>query len=340
VIVQDPNYLLRGEGNLTIGIPSKAIPSFRHPLSPLKRDGPESTSNPKRFLNEILEDDTDFEDLLFLHDEQDSPTSANVGPEDNFDSEDLLFLQEQDLTTSAIDDFDDVQPFVHLAPQEDYLLSPNDTTFRPKTLNFDTLPILQPPVYATPLASRALMSELKRFRKSQATTQQHELGWYMDTDRIENIYQWIVELHSFDYSTTLAQDMRRMGITSIVTELRFSPDFPMTPPFVRIIRPRFLPFSDGGGGNVTIGGSMCMELLTTQGWAPTNSIDSVLLQIKFAMVSAEPPARLLRGANAERSVDYGVGEAVEAYIRACQRHGWEVPKGFREWNNVAAEMKR
>jgi ubiquitin-conjugating enzyme E2 Q len=47
----------------------------------------------------------------------------------------------------------------------------------------------------------------------------------------------------------------------------------------------------------------------------------------MAMSSLDPkPARL------ENSVrmDYGVGEAVEAYMRACAMHGWTVPLGFRE----------
>jgi ubiquitin-conjugating enzyme E2 Q len=45
------------------------------------------------------------------------------------------------------------------------------------------------------------------------------------------------------------------------------------------------------------------------------------------MSSLDPkPARLENGNRA----DYGVGEAIEAYIRACAVHGWTVPTGFRE----------
>lgn len=47
----------------------------------------------------------------------------------------------------------------------------------------------------------------------------------------------------------------------------------------------------------------------------------------MAMSSLDPkPARLETHAR----VDYGVGEAMEAYIRACNVHGWTVPEGFRE----------
>lgn len=47
----------------------------------------------------------------------------------------------------------------------------------------------------------------------------------------------------------------------------------------------------------------------------------------MAMSSLEPkPARL----DSYGRADYGVGEAVDAYIRACNVHGWTVPPGFRE----------
>jgi len=45
------------------------------------------------------------------------------------------------------------------------------------------------------------------------------------------------------------------------------------------------------------------------------------------MSSLDPkPARLANGG----PTDYGVGEAVEAYMRACAVHGWTVPAGFKE----------
>jgi ubiquitin-conjugating enzyme E2 Q len=60
---------------------------------------------------------------------------------------------------------------------------------------------------------------------------------------------------------------------------------------------------------------------------PTNSIESVLLQVRMAMSSLDPkPARL----ETHGRQDYGVGEAVEAFIRACNTHGWQVPAGFKE----------
>ena len=61
-----------------------------------------------------------------------------------------------------------------------------------------------------------------------------------------------------------------------------------------------------------------MELLTNSGWNPASNVEAVLLQVRLAMSSIDPkPARLELG----KVCDYGIGEAVEAFKRACQAHG-------------------
>ncbi|KAH6850911.1 hypothetical protein B0I37DRAFT_124278 [Chaetomium sp. MPI-CAGE-AT-0009] len=167
------------------------------------------------------------------------------------------------------------------------------TDFGPGALDLSTIPRLPPPSFATDAGTKTLSRELKRMQTVQSQTPPHELGWHMDFDSVSNLFQWIVQLHSFDASLPLAQDLKQAGLTSVVLELRFPPDFPFSPPFVRVVRPRFLPFLEGGGGHVTAGGAMCMELLTASGWSPANGLDSVLLQVRMALASLEPrPARL------------------------------------------------
>ncbi|KAI8935088.1 hypothetical protein NX059_007683 [Plenodomus lindquistii] len=204
------------------------------------------------------------------------------------------------------------------APQTDYV---------PGTLDYSTLPMLKMPSWASTAATRRLMKDFKELISVQNKEPLHELGWHIDEDKIENMYQWIVELHSFDSALPLAKEMKAKDLKSIVLELRFGKDYPMSPPFVRVVRPRFLSFMQGGGGHVTAGGAMCMELLTNDGWSAVSSIESVLVQVRMAISSVDPkPARLAPGA----AQDYGVGEAVDAYMRACATHGWTVPPGFRE----------
>jgi len=201
------------------------------------------------------------------------------------------------------------------------------TDFEPGKLNWSMLPRLAEPSFSNTIATQALARELKKLQEVQAKTPLHELGWWMDFERVDNIYQWIVELHSFDPALPLAQDMKKVDMTSIVLEIRFPKDYPMAPPFVRVVRPRFLPFIQGGGGHVTGGGAMCMELLTNTGWSPANSMESVIIQVRMAMCNLEPrPGRIHSVVTpGHGSSDYGVAEAVEAYVRAANTHGWKVP---------------
>ncbi|EKV16610.1 Ubiquitin conjugating enzyme, putative [Penicillium digitatum] len=202
------------------------------------------------------------------------------------------------------------------------------TDFRPGTLQDSTFPTLSSPRFATTSATKVLQQHLQATLKIQERVPLHELGWYVDPSLITTVYQWVVELHTFDPSLPLAQDLKAINQKSVVIELRFPPQFPMDPPLVRVIRPRFLEFSAGGGGHITTGGSMCMELLTHSGWLPTASIESVLLQVRMAITNTDPrPARLNLNA---RHRDYSVGEAVEAYRRVALVHGWQVSKDIQE----------
>lgn len=145
--------------------------------------------------------------------------------------------------------------------------------FAPGALDHSTLPIMPEPSYASIACSKRLQADLQALVKVQNQSNLAELGWYIDASKIDNLYQWIVELHSFEQfeynngELPLAMDMQAMDINSIVMEMRFGASYPMTPPFVRVIRPRFLGFAMGGGGHVTFGGAMCMEVRYREAFA-------------------------------------------------------------------------
>ncbi|KAF5342715.1 hypothetical protein D9758_015872 [Tetrapyrgos nigripes] len=192
----------------------------------------------------------------------------------------------------------------------------------------NAVPMLLPaPQAANRGATAALQRELKAMLKEQdSATSLKELGWYMPPEFIgDNLFQWIVEMHSFDEDIVIAKDMKKEKVNSIVFELRFPPDFPLSPPFFRIITPRFLPFIHGGGGHVTGGGSICMDLLTSSGWLPSYSIPAIIMQIKLAISNPDPrPARLA----SNWTQHYTVGEALQGYKRAAATHGWQLPDGI------------
>jgi ubiquitin-conjugating enzyme E2 Q len=59
-------------------------------------------------------------------------------------------------------------------------------------------------------------------------------------------------------------------------------DYPFSPPTVRVIRPRFKKHT-----GFVIGGALCMELLTPQGWNATFSIEALLEQVRAHMVQGK-----------------------------------------------------
>ena len=235
-------------------------------------------------------------------------------------AEDREFLQlDKDTMVVEADETDNVK-----SRKDEYLTK---TDFRPGTLKESSLRLLGSPKYATVTGSQTIQRRLQEALKVQDREPLQDLGWYIDKDLINNMYQWIVELHSFNPELPLAKDLKKAKLTSIVLELRFPSDFPNSPPFVRIIRPRMLPWRMGGGGHVTAGGAMCMELLTNSGWTPATSIENLLVQVHMALSNPEPvPARLENGSQHE----YSVTEAVDAYKRVCNLHEWRIPADINQ----------
>ncbi|CAG8483627.1 11078_t:CDS:2 [Acaulospora morrowiae] len=195
-----------------------------------------------------------------------------------------------------------------------------------KTEDADFDPSLLPlPASSTKTATQRIYRELRLIVHKQDTPS-NDLGFYVKLDKLQSVYQWVVQLKDFDPTIPLAQDMVRHGVKSIDLEIRFAPDYPNLPPYIRVIRPRLLRFMNGGGGHVTAGGSVCMELLTLgssreHGWSPEYTMEAVLLQVKLALSTLNPPARLDRNWKNE----YSTREAIDAYIRVAHQHGWGVP---------------
>ncbi|CAH1757245.1 8756_t:CDS:10 [Entrophospora sp. SA101] len=192
-------------------------------------------------------------------------------------------------------------------------------------------PTLLPlPECSSKAATQRICRELKSIIQRQngdSNDSNDYLGFFINVDLIQSVYQWVVQLKDFDRNLPLAQDMVRNKINTIDLEVRFAPDYPFVPPYIRVIRPRLLRFADGGGGHVTAGGSICMDLLTLgnqheSGWSSVYTMEAVLLQVKMALSSLEPrPARLDR----QWYTEYSPAEAIESYIRVANQHNWSVP---------------
>ena len=327
---QDPKHTPRGEKSENIIIPASAIKLGR-PSEAKTADKRRSTSGVANGAKKRLKDAQGDSIATAIDLDSDDDASSVVT-----DDEDLELLRPE------VEPKVDVDHVVTKGKPKSNAPAKSTTDFVPGTLDFSTLPVMLMPTYATSATTKRLLSELSTLAKVQNSTPLADLGWSIDTEKIENVYQWIVELHSFhtfsinNAPLPLAQDMKAANATSIVLEIRFGPDFPFSPPYIRIISPRFLPFTQGGGGHIVIGGAMCMELLTNTGWSSVMSMESVLMQVRMAIAS-EPFARLESKGKTAVTGKYSAAEAADGYIRACASHGWKVPPGFKEVAYSAAE---
>jgi ubiquitin-protein ligase len=103
----------------------------------------------------------------------------------------------------------------------------------------------------------------------------------------------------------------------VYMEVTMPPSFPTEPPFVRVLYPRFQQMT----GHVTIGGSICAKVLTTQppsegGWDNKISPIGLFLQIKQNMIEGNAQIDFTN------LTEYDASEAREAYKRALRTHGW------------------
>ena len=101
---------------------------------------------------------------------------------------------------------------------------------------------------------------------------------------------------------------------SVELELTFAADHPFSPPFLRVLYPRFRFHT----GHVTIGGSICMEVLTKSGWRPANDVESVLIQVRAELMAGGGRVDM-----ANRNYpSYDLHEAKAAFTRVAAHHGW------------------
>lgn len=340
VIPQDPSATPTGSSQTAVKIPVTAISKSRRPKQGSKTDSRKRKVSGRGDFEQPIQIEDDLESVTTLAEDReylldDESHSGHTPIVLDSDTE-MQMSDYDDLVKSPKKKLRQDMPANNLELADGCFLDPTKTDFRPGQLDLSNIERLPPPEDATMMATSALQKAFRALIKTQATTPAHELGWYIDPEQVENMYQWVVELHSFSEDIPLSRDMKTADITSVVLEMRFTNQYPFAPPFVRVIKPRFLPFNQGGGGHVTEGGAICMELLTNNGWTAVSSIESVLLQIRLAMSDKERPAKLpvARG----RGDVYGVGEAIAAYERACRAHGWTVPAAFASFKQGGYSM--
>ena len=127
------------------------------------------------------------------------------------------------------------------------------------------------------------------------------------------MYIWKVFVTKWDPTSLVGQDLNDLGINEIELEIRFKESYPFSPPFVRVVKPRFEQLT----GHVTRAGALCMQILTEKHWSPACSIESLIVTIRSEMI--EGGGRIDKD-NYNRP--YSLAEAETSFIQVARGHGW------------------
>jgi ubiquitin-protein ligase len=130
----------------------------------------------------------------------------------------------------------------------------------------------------------------------------------------DNISIWNVYFSNFDNNSLLSKDMIEYNINEIHFEVRFPDNFPLYPPFFRVISPIF----QYQTGRITSGGSICVDVLTKQSWSPATRMESLLLLVKTLLIEGD--GRIDR---TKLGQEYNIKNAYDSFRRVALSHGWE-----------------
>lgn len=138
------------------------------------------------------------------------------------------------------------------------------------------------------------------------------IGFRIEVDS-NNMYLWNVFLFGYDKNDPIGKDMIKYNVKEIKMEITFPSSYPLSPPFVRIIKPRFQYLT----GHITSGGSICTQILTDKYWSPACSIESLIMTIKAEILEGDG-----RLDPKLYNIEYSKKEAEESFIRVAKGHGW------------------
>lgn len=170
-------------------------------------------------------------------------------------------------------------------------------------------------------ATDRLMKELRDIYRSDS----FKKGMYSLELVNDSLYEWNVRLMAVDPDSPLHNDLvllkEKEGKDSILLNMLFKESYPFEPPFVRVVHPMI------SGGYVLVGGAICMELLTKQGWSSAYTVEAVIMQIAATLVKGK--ARIQFGATKVCSQgQYSLARAQQSFkslVQIHEKNGWFTP---------------
>ena len=162
-------------------------------------------------------------------------------------------------------------------------------------------------------ASRRLLTDLRTIMHSDS----QKLG-FSTMPKGNNIFIWEVKVFGFEKGSDMYNDLQKYkqmkGIDYVEMSITFPNNYPFKPPFVRVVKPRFMFHT----GHITVGGSICADILTMESWSPINDIESLMVNVISEIINGKPRIDF------SYLEPYTLEEAKSAYVRVASEHHWKI----------------
>ena len=153
----------------------------------------------------------------------------------------------------------------------------------------------------------------------------------------DDLFHWevIVDTHKLNPNTEFYKDSMELKVNEIIFRIIFPPDYPLNAPFVYVRMPRFVQHT----GHVTIGGSLCLDLLT-ENWSPSIKIKTLIDSMLDEMMTEVKPETEdktkneilpnIPRINREDRRPYSLEESIWAFKNTIIKYGWPIPTWINE----------
>ena len=125
-----------------------------------------------------------------------------------------------------------------------------------------------------------------------------------------DLYKWKAMLVNFDKDSTIYKELQKHNMKGVEIEIRLPELYPFEPPFLRVVKPRFVYKT----GHVTVGGSICVDILTSTAWSPSFTMKKLLMTLETLIVDAK--------IDTSGKSYYTYEESRSAFDRVARFHGW------------------
>lgn len=167
-----------------------------------------------------------------------------------------------------------------------------------------------------PMAAQARL--LRELKQCEQTGKENGIALKLGGANEDDMKQVIAHF-DFDPDTKLQNGQpldKRLVEEGVDLEVQIPDDYPLAPPFVRVLSPTL------SGGFVLSGGALCMDILSNNEWVPAYTLEKTLISIRALMIDGN--------VRVSGSAKIDLGEAKRSFAYAMRSHHWDKPSTGRK----------